>query len=222
MTVWGNLDSSVWSWLSPRIFEYGGTRYYISSVFMSQSDNTTSRHKQTLVIGALSSPTSFAGSVTAIATPDKAWEGYDIIEGPFPVYGSDGTLYIAYAANYADGDDYCTGLLKLVGTNLLSASSWQKLDTPMQQRDNQYEIFAPGATIFTQSPSGSEVYAVYHAKLHANNRYNRSIFLQKLEYQDGVPYLGAPPSLDTVFTMSVNPMPVSQRISGFQTNLNAE
>ncbi len=218
----GNLDSSVWSWLSPRIFEYGGTRYYISSVFMSQSDNTTSRHKQTLVIGALSSPTSFAGSVTAIATPDKAWEGYDIIEGPFPVYGSDGTLYIAYAANYADGDDYCTGLLKLVGTNLLSASSWQKLDTPMQQRDNQYEIFAPGATIFTQSPSGSEVYAVYHAKLHANNRYNRSIFLQKLEYQDGVPYLGAPPSLDTVFTMSVNPMPVSQRISGFQTNLNAE
>lgn len=211
-----NLDANVWSWLSPRIFEYGGERYYISSVFMSASDNTTSRHKQTLVIGRLSSPTSFAANVIAIAVPDKAWEGYDIIEGPFPVYGSDGTLYIAYAANYADGDDYCTGLLKLTGTNLLSALSWEKLENPMQQRDNQYEIFAPGATVFTQSPNGSEVYAVYHAKLHANNRYNRSIFIQKLDYQNGVPYLGAPPALDTVFTAAVNPMPIANRISGFQ------
>ena len=68
-----------------------------------------------------------------------------------------------------------------------------------------------GAAIFTQSLDGSEVYAVCHAKLHANNRYNRCIFLQKLEYQNGVPYLGAPPSLDTVFTVAVNPMAVSER-----------
>ena len=210
------LDASVWSWLSPRIFEYGGTRYYISSVFVAAADNTAKRHKQTLVIGKLKSPTAFEGGVTAIATPDKSWEGYDIIEGPYPVYGEDGTLYIAYAANYADGDDYCTGLLKLTDkTNLLAAASWEKQPQPMQRRDVQNEIFAPGATVFVPTPDGKEIYAVYHAKLHANNQYNRSIFLQKLGYRDGVPYLGAPPATDTVMTYTVNPMAISARVSGF-------
>ncbi len=210
-----NIDTSIFSWLSPRIFEYHGTRYYISSVFVNETDNTTSNHKQTLVIGKLSSPTSFEGAVSKIATPDKSWEAYDIMEGPFPVYGNNKTLYIAYAANYADGEDYCTGLLKLIGSDLTAPESWEKQLRPMQQRDENNLIFAPGATVFTQSPDGSEVYAVYHVKLHANNRYNRSIFVQKLDYKDGVPYLGAPPALDTVITASLNSMPVSERIEGF-------
>ncbi len=210
------LDASIWSWLSPRIFEYDGVRYYISSVFAAAADNTAKRHKQTLVIGKLKSPTAFEGGVSAIAAPDKSWEGYDIIEGPYPVYGEDGTLYIAYAANYADGDDYCTGLLKLTDkTNLLAAASWEKQPQPMQRRDDQNEIFAPGAAIFVPTPDGKEIYAVYHAKLHANNQYNRSIFLQKLGYRDGVPYLGAPPATDTVMTYTVNPMAISARVSGF-------
>ena len=210
------LDGSIYSWLSPRIFEYAGVRYYISSVFATAADNTASRHKQMLVIGKLKSPTAFDGGVSAIAVPDKSWEGYDIIEGPYPVYGKDGTLYIAYAANYADGDDYCTGLLKLTDkTDLLSASSWEKQPTPMQRRDANNEIFAPGATVFVPSPSGSETYAVYHAKLHANNRYNRCIFIQPLDYKDGVPYLGAPPALDAVFTVTVNEMPIAERVTGF-------
>lgn len=213
-----NLDSKIFSWLSPRIFEYNGVRYYISSVFVNASDNTTSRHKQTLVIGKLSSPTSFEGGVSAIATPDKLWEGYDIIEGPYPVYGEDGTLYIAYAANYADGEDYCTGLLKLVGDDLTKKESWQKLPQPMQQRDNDNLIFAPGATVFAPSHDGSEIYAIYHVKLHANNRYNRSMFVQKLGYKDGVPYLGAPPAIETEFSYKLNSMPISKRISGFGGN----
>ena len=211
-----NLDSSIFSWLSPRIFEYQGARYYISSVFVNAEDNTTSKHKQTLVIGKLSSPTAFAEPVSAIAIPDKSWEAYDIMEGPFPVYGSDGTLYIAYAANYADGEDYCTGLIKLVGDDLTKADSWEKQLRPMQQRDDNNLIFAPGATIFTPSYDGGEVYAVYHVKLHANNRYNRSIFVQKLEYKDGVPYLGAPPAIEKTLTCKLNSMPVSKRILGFE------
>lgn len=83
----------------------------------------------------------------------------------------------------------------------------------MQQRDSENLIFAPGAAVFVSA--GEDVYAVYHVKLHANNRYNRSIFVQKLGYENGVPYLGAPPAIETVHTMQVNPMPVSERISGF-------
>ncbi|MBE6679345.1 MAG: hypothetical protein E7598_02355 [Ruminococcaceae bacterium] len=211
-----NMDNGIYSWLSPRIFEYNDTRYYISSVFVNAEDNTSSRHKQTLVICELSSPVSFKGNVNTIATPDKSWEGYDIIEGPFPVYANDGTLYIAYAANYADGDDYCTGLLKLVGEDLCNIESWEKQPRPMQHRDADNLVFAPGATVFVNLPVGEDVYAIYHAKLHANNRYNRSIFVQKLEYKDGVPYLGSPPVIETEFLMAANPMPVENRIVGFE------
>ena len=86
----------------------------------------------------------------------------------------------------------------------------------MQQRDDNNLIFAPGATIFTPSYDGGDVYAVYHVKLHANNRYNRSIFVQKLEYKDGVPYLGAPPAIEKTLTCKLNSMPVSKRILGFE------
>ncbi len=215
--VMQNLDSSIYSWLSPRVFEYGGARYYISSVFETAADNSSSSHFQTLAIGKLSSPTCFEGNVSIIAEPTLDFEAKEIMEGPYPVYGSNGTLYIAYAANYANSNDYCTGLLKLVGSNLTSASSWQKLSTPMQQRDSENEVFAPGATVFVPSADGSEVYAVYHAKLHADNEYNRSMFVQKLEYKNTVPYLGAPPSLSSALTLKANPISVADRIEGFET-----
>ncbi|MBQ9428766.1 MAG: family 43 glycosylhydrolase [Clostridia bacterium] len=210
-----NLDPNIYSWLSPRILEYGGQRYYLSSVFEAASDNTSSRHVQKLIIAKLASPTAFAEGATVIAAPTKAWEGYAILEGPYPLCGSDGTLYIAYAANHADGDDYCTGLLKLVGDDLCDPASWKKQAEPMQARDGENLIFAPGAAIFVPAPTGGGTLAVYHAKLHAQNRYNRCIFVQPLGEKDGAPYLGAPPATETALTVPLNPMPIAARIFGF-------
>lgn len=210
-----NLDTSIYSWLAPRPFEYNGELYYCGSVFMEASDNTSSNHKQKLALVKLETPTKFAGPVSIIAVPDKSFEGYDIIEGPYAVYAEDGkTLCIIYCANYADGEDYCTGLLKYNGGDIFAMDSWEKLPQPIGARDSNYEIFAPGATLFVPMPDGS-TYAVYHAKLHAQNRYNRSIFIQPVTYKNGLPFLGAPPSIDTVIEYTVNPMPVAERICGF-------
>ncbi|MBR5011090.1 MAG: S-layer homology domain-containing protein, partial [Clostridia bacterium] len=196
--------------------EYNGELYYCGSVFMEASDNTSANHKQKLALVKLETPTKFAGPVSIIAVPDKSFEAYDIMEGPYAVYAEDGkTLCIIYCANYADGEDYCTGLLKYNGGDIFSMDSWEKLPAPIGARDSNYEIFAPGATLFTSMPDGSE-YAIYHAKLHAQNRYNRSIFIQPVGYKNGLPYLGAPPSIDTVIEYNVNPMPVSERIFGFE------
>ena len=139
------------------------------------------------------------------------------MEGPYAVYAEDGkSLCLIYCANYADGEDYCTGLLTFSGGDILSMENWEKLPAPIGARDSNYEIFAPGATLFAPMPDGS-IYAIYHVKLHAMNRYNRSIFIQPVGYKNGLPYLGAPPPLETVFEYSVNPMPVSERIFGFDT-----
>lgn len=213
-----NLDPSVYSWLAPRPFAYNGELYYCSSVFMEASDNTSTHHKQKLALAKLETPTRFATAVSIIAVPDKSFEGYDILEGPYAVYAEDGkTLCMLYCANYADGEDYCTGLLTFKGGDMFAMENWEKLPAPIGARNSEYEVFAPGATLFVPMPDGSE-YAVYHAKLHALNRFNRSIFLQPVGYKNGLPYLGAPPSLDTVIEYKVNPMPVSERIFGFGTD----
>ncbi len=210
-----NLDPAIYSWLAPRPFTYNGELYYCGSVFVEASDNTTANHKQKLVLAKMETPTKFATPVSVIAVPDKSFEGYDIMEGPYAVYAEDGkSLCLVYCANYADGEDYCTGLLTFKGGDIFSMENWEKLPAPIGARDSNYEIFAPGATLFAPMPDGSD-YAIYHVKLHAQNRFNRSIFIQPVSYKNGLPYLGAPPALDTVFTYTVNPMPVSERIFGF-------
>ncbi|MBQ6893213.1 MAG: family 43 glycosylhydrolase, partial [Clostridia bacterium] len=217
--VFENLDSSIYSWLAPRPFEYNGELYYCGSVFVEASDNTSGNHKQKIAIAKLETPTKFASAASIIAVPDKSFEGYDIMEGPYAVYAEDGeSLCLIYCANYADGEDYCTGLLTFSGGDILAMENWEKLPAPIGARDSNYEIFAPGATLFVPMPDGS-TYAIYHVKLHAQNRYNRSIFIQPVGYKNGLPYLGAPPSLDTVFEYSVNPMPVSERIFGFNSDI---
>ncbi len=213
-----NLDPSIYSWLAPRPFTYNGELYYCGSVFAEATDNTSENHKQRLVIAKLETPTKFATAASVIAVPDKSFEGYDIMEGPYAVYAEDGkSLCLIYCANYADGEDYCTGLLKFNGGDIFAMESWEKLPQPIGARNLDYEIFAPGATVFAPMPDGS-TYAIYHAKLHAKNRYNRSIFIQPVGYKNGLPYLGAPPSVDTVIEYTVNPMPVSERIFGFDTD----
>ncbi len=213
--VFENLDTAIYSWLAPRPFAYNGELYYCGSAFVEASDNTSANHKQKIVLAKMETPTKFATAVSIIAVPDKSFEGYDIMEGPYAVYAEDGkSLCLLYCANYADGEDYCTGLLTFKGGDIFAMENWEKLPAPIGARDANYEIFAPGATLFAPMPDGS-TYAIYHAKLHAQNRYNRSIFIQPVGYKNGLPYLGAPPSLDTVIEYTVNPMPVSERIFGF-------
>lgn len=212
--VFENLDPNIHSWLSPRLFEFGGDLYYCSSVFAEKSDHTGGNHIQKLALAKLETPMKFATAASIIAVPDRDFER-NLMEGPYAVYTEDGkTLCLIYCANYTSSEDYCTGLLKFRGGDIFASENWEKLPEPIGFRDHNYEIFSPGATLFVPMPDGS-TYAVYHAKLHAQNRYNRSVFIQPVRYKNGLPYLGTPPALDTVMEYTVNPMPIAERIFGF-------
>ncbi len=215
----GKYDKQMDSWLSPRLMEYKGQLYYISAVFASASDRVSTNYKERMIIAKMESPISFAEEkVHIIANPDKAWERFDIMEGAFALTAPDGTLYISYAANYTDKNDYCTGVLELVGDNLLSPSSWKKHELPIQEREPGSGIYGPGATVYINAPDG-ETWAAYHIKTHADNKYAcRHIVLQKLEWENGhTPVLGYPDGLWEIHEMEVNPMSVAERVQGFGT-----
>ncbi len=215
----GKYDKSMDSWLSPRLMEYKGQLYYISAVFATASDRVSTNYKERMIIAKMESPVSFAEEkVHIIANPDKEWERYDIMEGAFALTAPDGTLYISYAANYTDKNDYCTGVLELVGEDLLSPSSWKKHEYPIQQREEGSGLFGPGATIYVNAPDG-EIWAAYHIKTHADNVYAcRHIMLQKLEWENGhTPVLGYPDGLWEIHEIAVNPMSVQERVRGFDT-----
>ncbi len=215
----GKYDKQMDSWLSPRLMEYKGQLYYISAVFASASDRVSTNYKERMIIAKMESPISFAEEkVHIIANPDKEWERFDIMEGAFALTAPDGTLYISYAANYTDKNDYCTGVLELVGDNLLSPSSWKKHELPIQEREPGSGIYGPGATVYINAPDG-ETWAAYHIKTHADNKYAcRHIVLQKLEWENGhTPVLGYPDGLWEIHEMEVNPMSVAERVQGFGT-----
>ena len=75
---------------------------------------------------------------------------------------------------------------------------------------------SPGAMVFTTSPDGSEVWAVYHAKLRSGLGYSyRLLFTQPVTFRDGVPVIDPPQPLDTVFSFPQNPRSLASRIGAF-------
>ncbi len=219
-----NYEEEVEIYLSPRIIDYGSQRYLVCGGFHRASDRNG--HQQKLFVTKMSSPTSFEGRSTVIATPTTDFEDHKILEGPFPLISPNGTLYLAYAAGHTRGQEYCTGVLKFKGDEndrLNDPSKWEKMPEPIHFVDYSTRVYSPGAMVFTTSPDGSQIWAVYHAKKYTNTAYTmRRLYIQPLEWVDDYPTIEDPRPVDTVFTISANPMTVSSRISGFTSSGNVE
>ncbi len=223
-----NYDEEVYAYLSPRIIDYGGTRYLVCGGFFRKSDRIVGTlHRQSLFMGELESPTAFkAGTkMVQISTVTTSWEGQGsnvmIQEGPFPIYSPDGQLWLAYAANQTYTDAYCTGLLRFKGSasdKLTDASLWEKQPKPIHQKNTVAGIYSPGAMVFTTSPDGTEIWAVYHAKFRSGLGYSyRLLFAQPVRFENGVPALDPPQAAGTVLTFPLNSRSLASRIGSFDS-----
>lgn len=218
-----NYDEEVYSYLSPRILEYGGTRYLIFGGFYRAEDKVAGqRHYQRMMICKLESPTRFATKVSVISEPDKNWEidgKVQIQEGPFPIVTPGGTLYVAYAAGQTNSNEYCTGLLRFTGSasdDLTDRTKWTKLPEPLQFLDYENRVYSPGAMVFVPEPDGTGLWGIFHVKLYPDIGYShRVLFAQPLTFVDDVPTMEAPQPLGTVYTMKKNTMPLASRIGSF-------
>lgn len=212
-----NYDPLVDIYLSPRLIEYGGQRYICNGGFFRSSDREG--HQQSLFITKLKTPTEFDGDPVVIARPSRAYEDYKILEGPIGLVSPDGTLYLAYAAGHTRGQEYCTGLMRFTGTEsdtLADASLWEKMEDPIHFVDYDSRVYSPGAMMFTTSPDGEQIWAVYHAKKYANTAYTmRRLYAQPLSWVDDYPVIEDPRPVDTVFTIQINSRSIASRISGF-------
>ena len=218
-----NYDEQVYTYLSPRIIEHGGKRYLVCGGFFRASDKVAGvKHYQRLFMGELASPTAFATGMTVISEPTESWEKRDkvsIMEGPFPIYAPDGTLYIAYAAGETSGEEYCTGLLKFKGTasdSLIDRTKWEKLKKPMQFLDYSTKIYSPGAMVFVTQPDGTGLWGIFHVKMYAFAGYtHRVLFTQEVTFVDNVPTMTAPQPVTTTYQMKLNAKPLADRMGVF-------
>ncbi|MBR5011195.1 MAG: family 43 glycosylhydrolase, partial [Clostridia bacterium] len=79
-----NLDTEVYSYLSPRFIEMDGKRFMICGGFWRKEDKTATKHLQRMFIGEMSDPLTLSGKMSLISSPQYDYEG-GIMEGPFPV-----------------------------------------------------------------------------------------------------------------------------------------
>ena len=212
-----NYDPLVAIYLSPRLIEYGGKRYICNGGFYRESDRNG--HQQSLFITELETPTSFKGDPVVIARPSKDYEDHKILEGPIALVSPNGTLYMCYAAGHTRGQEYCTGIMKFKGTefdSLANAALWEKMDEPLHFVDYDSRVYSPGAMMFTTSPDGTEIWAVYHAKKYTYTAYTmRRMYMQRLTWENDFPVIDSPQPVDTVFTVKKNSRTIESRISGF-------
>ena len=214
-----NLDKEAYSYLSPRVIEHDGNLYMFFSGFWRAADGQNGTHIQRLRVVKLESPTKMADGQVVISSPKYDYEK-GIMEGPFPFYAKDGTLWLLFAAGHTRTDEYCTGLLRFTGGEndpLTDPTLWKKYETPLQFTDYASGVYSPGAMVVTVSPDGKDFYGVYHAKEYHYSAYTmRRMYMQKIDFAaDGTPQMTAPAPTSTVYTAALNPLPLAARIHGF-------
>ena len=212
-----NVDKDAYTYLSPRIIKHGGKWYMFCSGFYSKSD--TNPHTQRMRVCELESPTKMASKQIVISSPVYDYEK-GIMEGPYPFYAPNGTLYMIFAAGHTRTDEYCTGIMRFNGSesdSLLDASLWEKFDKPLQFVNYDNFVYSPGAMVVTTSPDGSKFYGVYHAKEYHYSAYTmRRMHMQEIRFdENGVPVMDDAQPVSTVFTADINTMPIAKRILGF-------
>lgn len=193
--------------------------------FVSEVGRDTNNFYQTLNIAKFSNPWTIVGKPVTFCTPTYDWEKQGGGDGVHPytvecstaVYGKDGSVYIAYAGSAYWTPYYCIGQLKLVGSDPMKASSWQKKSTPIFSQSS--EVNGCGHACFVTDTDGNG-WACYHGYVTGDEvNTGRYAFVEPYSANSSGLTIGngtkKPAPLSTKYTVNVNPTPVSGKVSGF-------
>ena len=174
------IDESIW------LDDVTG-KYYIS---WSQFDP----EGQCIYIAPLENPTKVGFPRVKISSPQSQWEknGWNVNEGPIFIKKNN-KLHISFSASGCSTPDYCLGLLTCSDGDYLNAASWLKTG-PVFKRSDSNGVYGPGHNCFVQSPDGSEIWNVYHAKSSSENtNADRSTRMQTISWDvNDHPVFGIP------------------------------
>ncbi len=181
--------------IDPTVLTYRGIDYLIWSGWESIHNQV-----QRLYIDRMISPTRLAAKASVISSPTYAWETRvaPINEGPV-VLQHDGHTFLTYSADASWTNQYCLGLLTLVGSNPLNAASWVKSPKPVFQSANG--IYGPGHASFTTTDHGQQWWIVYHAAAYDNAGWTRDIRIQPFTWNaNGTPDFAQPLAPDAAIS----------------------
>ncbi len=147
---------------------------------------------QNIYIAHMSDPCTIDSERVCLSVPEYAWEKNGephVNEGP-AVLQHDGKTFVAYSASGSWTDDYCLGLLTLVGEDPLNPDHWEKSTSPVFKK-RVGVAYGPGHCSFTTAPDGS-VWMIYHANLESGTGWEgRSVWISPVTFKDdGTPDFG--------------------------------
>lgn len=173
-------------------FEKDGQGYYAWSGW--DRDYGNANEVQHIYLAKMNDPMTPAGPRIKIASPTQHWEtrpnGANVIlnEGPQPIIGPRGQLFMTFSANASWTDDYCIGLLTLNG-HPTDPAAWSKSGGCVFPGQNS--SIAPGHNGFMEV--NGRWWFVYHARQFPGTGWmGRSVRLQSLSFNGaGQPVFGA-------------------------------
>ncbi len=228
--VFFSSDTEDWvnksSWTAGVMYaKINGEKYLL---WVNQSGRDTKDFHQTIHIAKMKDPWTVTGKSMELVNPEYDWEceGYayskeedlwypKVVEGIKPVYGDNGEVYITYAASGYWTTGYAIGQMKYLGGEVLDIKNWEKSKTPIFKKNA--EANGTGGITFITSPDGTERWFLYHAYIGATTLGGRYCFFDRYTVDGNGVHMGSgtPAPLTTEFTIKKNPLPLAEKISGF-------
>jgi GH43 family beta-xylosidase len=166
----GQITTEDDSWaIDGTVLEHGGRRYFVWSGW----EEPHRPDEQRLYIAEMSSPTTLTGPRVCIAVPTEPWEavGMPVLEGPVAL-SRPGRTALLYAASHSLTDDYCLGVLDLIGSDPLDPAAWHKRREPVFATSPG--VSGPGhASVVADSDESGWV--VYHTHREPGSGWDRQV-----------------------------------------------
>lgn len=179
------------------ILELDSGRYFIWSGWEGYENV-----QQNLYIAKMKSPTEVKKEKILLSEPEYDWEkqGNPLINEAPQILIKDNTVNLIYSASGSWTNDYCLGLLTASkDADVTNLSNWKKESKPIFKSAN--EIYGPGHNGFAKSPDEKEDYIIYHSARWDGAGWNRSVRLQKIEFdENGKIKTDTPLSSDTLMS----------------------
>ena len=186
---------------------------------------------QSINITAIENPWTFVGKSTIICVPEYDWEkggaGYsatenkrwpEVVEGASAVYSDSGEIYLMYTGSGYWTKFYALSYLTFLGGDPLDAANWQKLGTPILSYSS--EVNGCGHGSYFKDHAG-RYWVCYHGYIGTDTQSGRYSHLERIYVTaDGVTIgngSGHPAPIDTKYELGVNPLPLADKINGFDS-----
>ncbi|MBQ8836184.1 MAG: S-layer homology domain-containing protein [Clostridia bacterium] len=203
--------------------EIGGENYII---FVNEYNRDTVDFYQALQIAKYENPWTIIGEPAEICVPTYDWEKVGGGDGVHPytvecitaVYGEDGSIFVSYAGSAYWTSAYAIGCMEYLGGDPMDVNSWEKSPEPIFSKSA--EVNGCAHACYVKDTDGNN-WAMYHAYITGSPNTGRYAFIEPYSAtKDGLVIgngTGHPAPLSTVYTVGVNPTPVSEKILKFDT-----